>query len=209
MTELNETTVKRLIQEQLPPGIQSAPDVPPLLQRCLREYIKALAQHANVHTTAEKKTTISTAHTTRALDEMGFGHFHQCVGGGSTSEAVLQQPEPGRKKKKLGKGAASQMSDEELLRLQQELFATARSAMSKRTEDGPQERERADARASSPSDQVQSAGAVVHKRFGRAKREAARAAARRTPSLSSRIPKIPYGKPPRGIRRSRPFISHR
>ena len=136
MTELNETTVKRLIQEQLPPGIQSAPDVPPLLQRCLREYIKALAQHANVHTTAEKKTTISTAHTTRALDEMGFGHFHQCVGGGSTSEAVLQQPEPGRKKKKLGKGAASQMSDEELLRLQQELFATARSAMSKRTEDG-------------------------------------------------------------------------
>lgn len=118
-------TVTKLIKEQLPEGLRCHADVAPLVQACLSEFLQMLTAQANEKATAEKKNTINESHALKALEELGFGHYH------TDAQGAAAPGEERKKAKKPKKGLSSSgLSEEELLKMQQELFASARQSVS-------------------------------------------------------------------------------
>ena len=89
-----------------------------------------LTQQANEHASREGKNTISEAHAAAALDELGFGHYRGGADSSATDGAAAAPGERkrGGKRKQRG-GPPSGLSEEELLRMQQALFAEARRSV--------------------------------------------------------------------------------
>lgn len=126
-TSIPRAAIEKIIREQLLQGCKFSPDAPLLLQSVLREFVQMLATQANERATAQNKNTVSEAHATDALEELGFKHLADARETGS--EATISEPKPAGRKKGKKRAQPSGMSEEELLRAQQELFASARQAM--------------------------------------------------------------------------------
>ena len=129
--------VAKVVKEALPDGLRCASEVAPLVQSCLGEFLQMLASQANEKAAAEGKSTISEDHMRRALDDLGFGHYASAAAaaGGAGTSAFGDAPSSGGGKagrKRKAKGKASELSEEELLKAQEALFASARQ----RVDDG-------------------------------------------------------------------------
>ena len=95
-----------------------------------------VATQANERATAEGKTAITEAHAIAALTDLGFGHYCEAAGGDAPKQSATSAApaEWKRVDRKVGKKAKRKqppdgMSEEDLLRMQQELFASARANM--------------------------------------------------------------------------------
>ena len=131
--------VAKVVKEALPDGLRCASEVAPLVQSCLGEFLQMLASQANEKAAAEGKSTISEDHMRRALDDLGFGHYASAAAaagaGARTASSRGDAPSSGGGKagrKRKAKGKASELSEEELLKAQEALFASARQ----RVDDG-------------------------------------------------------------------------
>ena len=137
------STAASIVKEHLPSGVKSAADTAPLLAQCMAEYLRLLTTHANEQAGAEQKkstsiNTISEAHTAKAIEACGFGHHRAASSSSasssqlpSSSDDALGPPDAAErkgKKRKLKK-PAPELSEEELLRMQQELFSAARQKL--------------------------------------------------------------------------------
>jgi len=122
-------TITKLVKEELPANVKCAADVAPMVQSCLAEFLQMLTAEANEKAKAEGKNTINEAHTLFALQKLGFGHYESNL---PVTGATAEEGSTAAGKRKKGKGkrsAPSDMSEEELLRMQQELFASARQSV--------------------------------------------------------------------------------
>mmetsp|Transcript_36947 Transcript_36947/g.86315 ORF Transcript_36947/g.86315 Transcript_36947/m.86315 type:complete len:154 (-) Transcript_36947:200-661(-) len=125
---LPRSTVAKLIKDVTPPDFKCSPDAQALLNECLSEFIQMLTAEANEQSSKEKKNTLSEAHVLSALKTLGFERYAAaCEGDGikyQNSKAALRAEH--KRKRKVQQ---SQISEEELTRMQQELFAGARQRM--------------------------------------------------------------------------------
>mmetsp|Transcript_16885 Transcript_16885/g.43350 ORF Transcript_16885/g.43350 Transcript_16885/m.43350 type:complete len:155 (+) Transcript_16885:31-495(+) len=116
--------VTKLIKDTLPTDMRPSPDVAPLLQDYLGQFLEAITSSANEQATKHKKL-LSEAHVHEALKCLGCGDYFPS----STETADGDVAERAKKKQKKAKrsGLPPGMTEEESLRLQQELFASARA----------------------------------------------------------------------------------
>ncbi|KAL6050017.1 negative cofactor 2 transcription regulator complex subunit ncb2 [Balamuthia mandrillaris] len=121
---LPKATVSKIIKEMLPPGIKCANETRDLILECCVEFIHLISSEANEICSKENKKTIAPQHILDALQMLGFEEYLEEVR--SVSKEVENMEKPKKIRKSL---ESSGLSQEELLREQQELFARARSAL--------------------------------------------------------------------------------
>ncbi|KAI9501617.1 negative cofactor 2 transcription regulator complex subunit ncb2 [Coemansia spiralis] len=120
---LPRATVYKLIAEMLPDDITCAKDTRDLLLDCCNEFIHLVASESNEICEKEAKKTIAAEHVLTALQELGFEKYVTEVQEAYDEHRKQQTKDRGRKSTKLNQLG---MSEEELLRSQELLFAQAR-----------------------------------------------------------------------------------
>jgi len=120
---LPKATVQKIITEILPSssGLTFAKDARDLLIECCVEFITLVSSEANEISEKEAKKTIACEHVTKALEELGFQEYVQ----GVLDVANEHKEQQKTREKKQSKMEQSGLSEEELLRQQQELFRSA------------------------------------------------------------------------------------
>ncbi|GAA5983172.1 hypothetical protein JCM10908_000183 [Rhodotorula pacifica] len=113
---LPKATVHKLVQEFLPAGFTATKEVKDLMVDCCKEFILTVASEANEICEKDSKKTMSPEHIVSALKELGFDEFVAGV-------------EDGERARKAKKASGNGMTEEEMLRIQEELFAKSRARM--------------------------------------------------------------------------------
>ncbi|KAJ1836500.1 negative cofactor 2 transcription regulator complex subunit ncb2 [Coemansia sp. RSA 2711] len=131
---LPRATVYKLIGEMLPDDITCAKDTRDLLLDCCNEFIHLIASESNEICEKEAKKTIAAEHVLSALQELGFEKYVTEVQEAYAEHRKQQTKDRGRKSTKLSQLG---MSEEELLRSQELLFAQARMRYQNQATQGP------------------------------------------------------------------------
>ncbi|KAL1956668.1 hypothetical protein VTO42DRAFT_6918 [Malbranchea cinnamomea] len=120
---LPKATVQKIITEILPPssGQTFSKDARDLLIECCVEFITLISSEANEISEKEAKKTIACEHIEKALTDLGFGDYVPDV----LAVAEEHKEQLKNREKRTSKFDQSGMSQEELLKLQQELFRSA------------------------------------------------------------------------------------
>ncbi|KAK9463092.1 histone-fold-containing protein [Lipomyces oligophaga] len=122
---LPKATVQKIVSEILPPDLVFSRETRDVLIDCCIEFIGLLSTQANDMAEADAKKTIASDHVIRALVELGFPEYV-----GPINEVVQEHKETQKgRERKVGKFEASGLTEEELLRKQEELFGLARSKL--------------------------------------------------------------------------------
>ncbi|KAF2097263.1 histone-fold-containing protein [Rhizodiscina lignyota] len=120
---LPKATVQKIITEILSndSGVAFAREARDLLIDCCLEFVQMVSSQANEIAEKEAKKTIACEHVTGALDELGFSDYIPELLK-VAQEYKVQQAGRERKQDKI---AQSGMTEEELIRQQEELFRSA------------------------------------------------------------------------------------
>ncbi|PSR73680.1 hypothetical protein PHLCEN_2v10599 [Hermanssonia centrifuga] len=120
---LPKATVAKMITELLPKEVACAKETRDLIIECCVEFIHLISSEANEICEQESKKTIAPEHIISALKRLGFDTFTAEV------EDVLKDHKQQLKdrEKKVSKFEQSGLTEEELLRQQEELFAASRA----------------------------------------------------------------------------------
>ncbi|GME98354.1 hypothetical protein B5S31_g5778 [[Candida] boidinii] len=119
---LPKATVQKIISEILPSDITFAKDSREALIECCIEFLMMLSTESNDIADRELKKTISTDHVMKAVDELGFGEYLP-----SLNKVLKDFKETNKiRERKNNKLQNSGLSEEELLRQQEELFKASR-----------------------------------------------------------------------------------
>ncbi|KAI0786327.1 histone-fold-containing protein [Abortiporus biennis] len=120
---LPKATVAKMIAELLPNDVTCAKETRDLVIECCVEFIHLISSEANEICEQESKKTIAPEHIISALKRLGFETFTAEV------EDVLKDHKQQQKEreKKVSKFESSGLTEEELLRQQEELFAASRA----------------------------------------------------------------------------------
>ncbi|XP_067140908.1 protein Dr1 isoform X2 [Centruroides vittatus] len=110
--------MNKMIKELLP-QIRIANDARELLLNCCTEFIHHISSEANEVCNKQQKKTISAEHVLTALENVGFGAYKE------EAEAVLKDCKAVAAKRRRQSTRLENLGipEEELLRVQQELFA--------------------------------------------------------------------------------------
>lgn len=120
---LPKATVYKLITEMLPTGVACPKETRDLLISCCVEFIHLLSSEANEVCERASRKTISPEHVMDALTNLGFTGYVEEVGA-AYEEAQSQAKE--KEKVRGNKLERSGLTEEELLKQQEELFESAR-----------------------------------------------------------------------------------
>jgi len=120
---LPKATVAKMITELLPNDVSCAKETRDLVIECCVEFIHLISSEANEICEKESKKTIAPEHIISALKHLGFESFTAEV------EDVLKDHKQQQKdrEKKVSKFEQSGLTEEELLKQQEELFAASRA----------------------------------------------------------------------------------
>lgn len=115
--------INKMIKDTVP-SFRVANDARDLITNCCTEFIRLIATEANEICERDQKKTISPEHVLSALDKSGFSDYQQ------EAIAVYRDCKEVAAKRRRGSMRLENLgiSEEELLRQQQELFARAREA---------------------------------------------------------------------------------
>ncbi|PUU80304.1 histone-fold-containing protein [Choiromyces venosus 120613-1] len=120
---LPKATVQKIISEILPNDLAFAKETRDLLIDCCVEFITLVSSEANDIAEREAKKTIAAEHVVKALKDLGFEEYIEQI-----QEVAQEHKEHQRsREKKQTKLEQSGLSQEELLRQQEELFGNARA----------------------------------------------------------------------------------
>lgn len=123
---LPKATVQKIVGEILPDGYSFTKDAREALIECCIEFLMIVSTESNDIADRELKKTISTDHVLAALKNLGFGEYLP------TLFHIIDQFKISSKirEKKIGsKFRSSGLSEEELLRKQEELFKASRDKL--------------------------------------------------------------------------------
>ncbi|EKG20135.1 Transcription factor CBF/NF-Y/archaeal histone [Macrophomina phaseolina MS6] len=118
---LPKATVQKIINEILAndPGVTFAKETRDLLIECCVEFITMISSEANDIAEKEAKKTIACEHVKAALEDFGFSNYVDDI----MQVAADQRKQQMNREKKQSKIEQSGLSEEELIRQQQELFS--------------------------------------------------------------------------------------
>ncbi|KAH8929472.1 histone-fold-containing protein [Atractiella rhizophila] len=120
---LPKATIQKLIQEMLPGDFSCTKDTRDLIAECCKEFVLAISSEANEICEKDSKKTISPEHIVAALKALGFNYYVEEV------EECLKdhkQTTKERAKRNVNRLEASGLTQEELEKQQEALFAAAR-----------------------------------------------------------------------------------
>ncbi|KXS20137.1 histone-fold-containing protein [Gonapodya prolifera JEL478] len=123
---LPKATMQKLIQEMMPKDLQVSKEARELITECCVEFIHLLSSEANDVCEREQRKTISGDHVIKALKDLGFEDYAPEV------EAVQKEHEKEikqQRERKVNRLQDSGLSEEALLKQQEELFAQAKAKM--------------------------------------------------------------------------------
>ncbi|KWU47084.1 TATA binding protein-associated phospho protein [Rhodotorula sp. JG-1b] len=123
---LPKATVHKLVQEFLPAGFTATKEVKDLMVDCCKEFLLTVSSEANEICEKDSKKTMSPEHIVSALKELGFDEFVAGVEDVFKEHKELAKAKRARKAKK---ASGNGMTEEEMLRIQEELFAKSRARM--------------------------------------------------------------------------------
>ncbi|CBY00043.1 hypothetical protein IAQ61_002751 [Plenodomus lingam] len=120
---LPKATVQKIVQDILAgePGMTFAKDSRDLLIECCVEFITLISSEANEIAEKDAKKTIACEHVKAALEELDFGDYVPAILEVAQDYKKQQQ----NREKKQTKIEQSGLSNEELERMQEELFKSA------------------------------------------------------------------------------------
>ncbi|KAI0092829.1 histone-fold-containing protein [Irpex rosettiformis] len=120
---LPKATVSKMIAEYLPEDVSCARETRDLIIECCVEFIHLISSEANEICELESKKTIAPDHIISALKRLGFENFTEEI------QDVLKDHKQQQKdrERKISKFEKSGLTEEELLRQQEELFAASRA----------------------------------------------------------------------------------
>lgn len=122
---LPKATVQKIISEILPSDIAIAKEAREAITECSIEFIMILSTQLNDIAEKEAKKTIAPDHVVKALEELGFQNYLDIVNKILDEHKELLKG----KEKKNNKFQNSGMTEEELLRKQEELFKKSRDRL--------------------------------------------------------------------------------
>ncbi|GMM36524.1 negative cofactor 2 transcription regulator complex subunit [Saccharomycopsis crataegensis] len=122
---LPKATVQKIISEVLPKDLAFSKDARQVLIECCIEFIMILATESNEIAEKEAKKTIASDHVLKALTELGYDDYLNPI-----RQLLAQHKESvkGREKKN-SKFQNSGLTEEELLKKQEELFRLSRNRL--------------------------------------------------------------------------------
>lgn len=126
---LPKSTLSKAIRDAVPSGMRVSGDAVDLILSCCNEFVHLLSTQANEISDRDGRSTISPDHVIRALEELGFTSYLSDVKGALESFRAEQAVAA---KAAQRRAAGSGLSQEELLKLQEQLFMAARQ----RSEEG-------------------------------------------------------------------------
>ncbi|GFZ45211.1 hypothetical protein JCM24511_02937 [Saitozyma sp. JCM 24511] len=118
---LPKATVYKLIQEMLPADIACSKEAKEVIVDCCVEWIKLISTQSNAVCDESSKKTISPEHVTEALKQLGFEDFVTDV------EESNKEFKQSQKERTRTQPETNGMSQEELLALQERLFASSQA----------------------------------------------------------------------------------
>ncbi|ODQ81595.1 hypothetical protein BABINDRAFT_159868 [Babjeviella inositovora NRRL Y-12698] len=122
---LPKATVQKIISEIIPPELSFSKDAREALIECCIEFIMILATESNDIAEKEAKKTIASDHVVKALAELGFHNYIEPI-----NKVLDEHKEHAKgKEKKHNKFMKSGLTEEELLKQQEELFRQSRSRL--------------------------------------------------------------------------------
>lgn len=122
---LPKATVQKIIGEVLPKDIAISKEAREAITECSIEFIMILSAQLNDIAEKEAKKTIASDHVIKALDELGFHNYLEIINKVLDEHKELLKG----KEKKNNKFLNSGLSEEELLRQQEELFKKSRARL--------------------------------------------------------------------------------
>ena len=122
---LPKATVQKIIGEILPLDIAITKEAREAITECSTEFIMILSTQLNDTAEKEAKKTIASDHVVTALEELGFQNYLEIVNKILDEHKELLKG----KEKKNNKFQNSGLSEEELLRQQEELFKKSRDRL--------------------------------------------------------------------------------
>jgi histone H3/H4 len=124
---LPKATVTKLISEMLPDHILCDRDARDLLVDCCTEFVHVVATEANdLLEKQNQRKTLGGEQVLEALKSLGFGTYVEDVKREMDVFKVTMKEQTTQRKKKQNKLAQSGLSEEELIRQQEDLFRAAR-----------------------------------------------------------------------------------
>ncbi|CDR88370.1 related to TATA-binding protein-associated phosphoprotein Dr1 protein [Sporisorium scitamineum] len=120
---LPKATVQKLISEMLPKDVSCSKDARDLFIECCVEFIHLLSSESNEVCERDSKKTIAPEHVLKALDDLGFPSFIE------EAKSVLSEHKAAQKdrERKTSRMEQSGLSEEELQRQQELLFAASKA----------------------------------------------------------------------------------
>lgn len=122
---LPKATVQKIIGEILPKDIVISKEAREAITECSIEFIMILLTQLNDIAEKEAKKTIALDHVIKALEELGFHNYLGIINKVLDEHKELLKG----KEKKSNKFLSSGLSEEELLRQQEELFKKLRARL--------------------------------------------------------------------------------
>ncbi|ORY89297.1 histone-fold-containing protein [Leucosporidium creatinivorum] len=123
---LPKATVAKIVSELLPPEFSCAKDAKDLMTECCKEFVLTIASEANEICDKDSKKTMVPEHILAALKSLGFEDYVEEV------ESILSEHKElakGERQKKATKKTGSGLSPEELLKIQEEMFAASKAKL--------------------------------------------------------------------------------
>lgn len=121
---LPKATVQKIIGEILPKDIAISKEAREAITECSIEFIMILSTQLNDVAEKEAKKTIASDHVVKALEELGFHNYLEII-----NRILDEHKELLKGKEKRNKFQNSGLSEEELLRQQEELFKKSRDRL--------------------------------------------------------------------------------
>ncbi|KAJ3190179.1 negative cofactor 2 transcription regulator complex subunit ncb2 [Gaertneriomyces sp. JEL0708] len=128
---LPKATVTKVIQDMMPEDLSCAKETKDLIADCCVEFIHLISGEANEICEREQKKTINGEHIIAALQTLGFENYLKDV----TDVMNDHNKQAKEREKRVDKLKTSGMTQEELEKAQEQLFAQARMRM--QSQSGP------------------------------------------------------------------------
>ncbi|KAL7006500.1 negative cofactor 2 transcription regulator complex subunit ncb2 [Cystobasidiomycetes sp. EMM_F5] len=122
---LPKATVAKLVSELLPADMSCAKEVKEFLGDCCKEFILLVSGEANEICEKDSKKTILPEHIVSALKSLGYESYIEQVD--EVASEHKQQSKDKNARKGTNKLAASGLTEEELIRQQEMLFAGSKA----------------------------------------------------------------------------------
>lgn len=120
---LPKATIQKLIQESLPKDLSCAKETRDLFIDCCVEFVHLISSEANEACERESKKTIAPDHVVKALVDLGFQKYTQDVMDVLNDHRQHQK----ERERKASRFELSGMTEEELQRQQEQLFAASKA----------------------------------------------------------------------------------